>query len=107
MKINSKNGSPRAGRGFVKIVGENVTITNAASPFAPPGTIADWIQYSIALREDAGWVVEPQGTDADFDTFYAALSTAQSVQIRGDHYKPSLTGIGMESVYLNWIRLYQ
>ena len=107
MKSSSFNGVARNGRGFVQIVGGGKTISSTLPYFDIPGTKEGWMGYSITLREDAGWVKEPTGTPADFSTFYSVIRNATELRLRGDNYKFSGSdGWGMETTYLNRVRLY-
>ena len=103
----SHNGAMRTGRGFVKIMSPNVTISNGLPGFQIPRKDLGWRPFSVVLREDHGWVTEPEGRTIGGSEFRSILAAATSLTIRGDHYYYSKDGYGQETTYLNDIRLYK
>jgi hypothetical protein len=73
--------------------------------FAPP-TSKGWTTYSVVLREDHGWVMEPNNIPATTLEMKELLSNVTDLLLRGDAWVYSNEGTGQEVVYVNDIALY-
>ncbi|KAL4086333.1 hypothetical protein PRIC1_014460 [Phytophthora ramorum] len=101
----SFNGSPRPRRGQVAIFGKNADgiatqMSVALGSFDLPSA-SRWTYYSVVLREDFGWITEPDGASITAAAFKAVLGGATRLWIRGDIWGYDPTGAGQEVVYLN------
>ena len=103
----SFTGTARSLRGSVEIVGANGNRLsyNLAGFQAPTST--NWKGYSVVMREDFGWILEPLGTPASFEELNAVLGNASQLLIRGDAWQYSRSGYGQEAVYLNNVTLIE
>ncbi|KAG2781581.1 hypothetical protein PC129_g9987 [Phytophthora cactorum] len=106
----SFNGSPRPRRGQVSIFSTNsdgdlTQISAALGSFDLPSA-SHWTYYSVVLREDFGWITEPDGNTLTAAKFGAVLEGATALWIRGDIWGYDSTGPGQEVVYLNDVALY-
>ncbi|KAE9117120.1 hypothetical protein PF010_g8720 [Phytophthora fragariae] len=106
----SFNGSPRPRRGQVSILssgsdGVATRISVALGSFDLPSA-SRWTFYSVVLREDFGWITEPDAALLTSDEFQAVLATATALWIRGDVWGYDSSGPGQEVVYLNDVALY-
>ncbi|KAG6964868.1 hypothetical protein JG688_00007512 [Phytophthora aleatoria] len=106
----SFNGSPRPRRGQVSIFSTNsdgvlTQISAALGSFDLPSA-SHWTYYSVVLREDFGWITEPDGDTLTAAKFGAVLEGATALWIRGDIWGYDSTGPGQEVVYLNDVALY-
>jgi hypothetical protein len=103
----SFTGTARSLRGSVEIVGGNGNRLsyNLAGFQAPTST--NWKGYSVVMREDFGWILEPLGTPASFEELNAVLGNASQLLIRGDAWQYSRSGYGQEAVYLNNVTLIE
>ena len=66
-----------------------------------------WKGYSVVLREDFGWILEPLGTPATFEQLSNVLHNASELLIRGDAWKYSRSGYGQEAIYINNVTLIE
>ena len=66
-----------------------------------------WTGYSTVLREDFGWVTEPDNVPIPFVQFWRLLSNVTKIRIRGDAWGYSRAGYGQEAMYLNNVTLYK
>jgi hypothetical protein len=105
MLASSHSGSPRSARGSVEI--QAVGGRRLSYPLArwEPLGGGRWLTYSVILREDFGWINEPDGKPATFDELYTALQAPTALLIRGDQWVYSGDGHGAEIVYLNNVTL--
>ncbi|KAG7386660.1 hypothetical protein PHYPSEUDO_015444 [Phytophthora pseudosyringae] len=106
----SFNGSPRPRRGQVSIFGVSsggvgTQISVALGSFDLP-LASRWTFYSVVLREDFGWITEPDGAALTAAEFGAILGGATALWIRGDIWAYDSSGPGQEAVYLNDVVLY-
>ncbi|KAF4032624.1 Concanavalin A-like lectin/glucanases superfamily [Phytophthora infestans] len=106
----SFNGSPRPRRGQVSIfsttsIGAVTQISAALGSFDLPSA-SRWTYYSVVLREDFGWIAEPDGGALTAAEFGAVLDGATALWIRGDIWGYDSSGPGQEVVYLNDVELY-
>ncbi|ETI50941.1 hypothetical protein F443_05620 [Phytophthora nicotianae P1569] len=106
----SFNGSPRPRRGQVSIFSTNsdgvvTQISAALGSFNLPSA-SPWTYYSVVLREDFGWITEPDGDTLSAAEFGAVLDGATVLWIRGDIWGYDSNGPGQEVVYLNDVALY-
>ncbi|KAL7693578.1 putative concanavalin A-like lectin/glucanase domain superfamily, CalX-like domain superfamily [Plasmopara halstedii] len=107
---SSFNGTPRPRRGQVSIFSTNTAglqnqISIALGSFDLPSS-SNWTYYSIVLREDFGWITEPDGKTLTLADFKESLDGATALWIRGDIWGYDSTGPGQEVVYLNDVALY-
>jgi len=103
----SFTGTARSLRGSVEIIGANGNrLSYNLAGFKAP-TSSNWKGYSVVLREDFGWVVEPLGIPATFQDLNGVLENASQLLIRGDAWQYSRTGYGQEAVYLNNVTLIE
>ena len=105
MLASSHSGSPRSARGAVEI--QAVGGLRLSYPLSRWEALSGsrWLTYSIIMREDFGWINEPDGKPATFDELYTALQTPTALLIRGDQWVYSADGHGAEVVYLNNVTL--
>ncbi|OWZ15209.1 hypothetical protein PHMEG_00011191 [Phytophthora megakarya] len=106
----SFNGSPRPRRGQLSIfstsnTGAQSQMSVALGSFDLPSALS-WTYYSVVLREDFGWISEPNGTSLSSAQFQTLLHDATTLLIRGDMWGYDSTGSGQEAVYLNDVALY-
>jgi hypothetical protein len=73
--------------------------------FVPPSS-AGWSTYSVIMREDYGWVMEPNNIPATTLEMKELLSNVTDVLLRGDAWVYSSEGNGQEVVYVNDIALF-
>jgi len=103
----SFTGTARSLRGSVEIIGANGNrLSYNLAGFKAP-TSSNWKGYSVVLREDFGWIVEPLGIPATFQDLNGVLENASQLLIRGDAWRYSRTGYGQEAVYLNNVTLIE
>jgi len=102
----SHNGRSRARRGSVVLFGSNgVEISCSVSLFALPSDDA-WSSYSVVLREDHGWIMEPAGTALTTLEMKEVLRDVSSMLIRGDQWVYDVQGYGQEVMYINDISIF-
>ena len=108
MLAASHNGSPRSKRGWISITnsvnGQEATF--GLQDFDLP-VASRWTYYSVILREDFGWIVEPTGRLLSTSEMKHWLGHVASLRIRGDHWVYSTQGYGQELVYLQDVVLFR
>merc|ERR1711871_499475 len=65
-----------------------------------------WTPYSVVLREDYGWVMEPSNTPLTFVDMFSLLSNVTAILVRGDAWVCGGEATGEEAVYMNDVTLY-
>ncbi|GAB9468084.1 hypothetical protein Gpo141_00005410 [Globisporangium polare] len=106
MLAPSFNGSPRPRRGQISIsdaVGNQMSL--ALGTFPLPSALF-WTSYAVVLREDFGWIREPEGTAMAPGEFREILGNATKLWIRGDLWGYDASGQGQEAVYLDQVAVY-
>jgi hypothetical protein len=101
----SHNGRARKSRGTVVLFGGGMELSCPVDLFAPPSS-SGWSTYSVVLREDHGWVVEPDNVPATTLEMKELLRNVSDLLLRGDAWVYSNEGYGQEVVYVNDIALY-
>ena len=108
MMASSHTGTPRETRGAVEIIGgsgtDNMRISYPLQGFELP-TSSGWTGYSVVLREDYGWVKEPENIPTSFKELYSVLANVTELRIRGDAWSYSRAGYGQEAMYINNVTL--
>ena len=103
----SYTGTARSLRGSVELVGMNgIRLSYNLAGFEVPSSEV-WKGYSVVLREDFGWILEPLGTPATFEQLSNVLHNASELLIRGDAWKYSRSGYGQEAIYINNVTLIE
>jgi hypothetical protein len=69
------------------------------------GSTTAWVQYSVPLREDFGWLREPLGAAATADDMLSVLGELTGMYVRGDAYQMGSNGDGTEVMYIQDVRL--
>lgn len=106
MLAPSFNGSPRPRRGQISIfdtAGNQISLAMGTFPL-PSASL--WTSYAVVLREDFGWIREPEGTALAPSEFEEILGNAAALWIRGDLWGYDASGQGQEAVYLNEVAVY-
>lgn len=106
MLAPSFNGSPRPRRGQISIsdaAGNKMSLAMGTFPL-PSASL--WTSYAVVLREDFGWIREPEGTALAPGEIQEILGNAVALWIRGDLWGYDASGQGQEAVYLNQVAVY-
>jgi len=102
----SHNGRVRNRRGSVVLFGANgLEISCPVSLFPTPGDDA-WSSYSVILREDHGWIMEPKGGAITTLEMKEVLRNVTSLLVRGDQWVYDTSGYGQEVTYINDITVF-